>query len=232
MLRRRTKVARQTSKPSLANRKARGSGHERLPEILAAAKTLFAERGVENVTTRDIARRVGISQAALFTYYQNKDEILVRVMEAAFGQLAQLLASIESEASDPIDWIRRLIRGYVAFGLRYPDEYRLAFMLIKARRKPAERDRPGLIQAIIYPLFERVARKVSEAVKAGSFRDDLGPPVLVAQTLWSAMHGLPALLIARPRPHFPWEDQNALIQALTELVLGGLLSKRGAATCT
>src|ERR1043166_1764335 len=93
---------------SLAHRKARGSGHERLAEILAAAKALFVEDGVENVTTRKIAARVGISQTALFTYYRNKDEILARLMQDAFGELSRALAEIGSEAVDAEDWLRRL----------------------------------------------------------------------------------------------------------------------------
>src|SRR3546814_13542846 len=43
-------------------RKPRGQGHERVEEILAAAKALYAEGGYEFTTTRRIAERVGVSQ--------------------------------------------------------------------------------------------------------------------------------------------------------------------------
>ena len=52
----------------MENRKARGSGHERREEILRAARELFLEHGVEGVSTRQIAARVGISQTALYVY--------------------------------------------------------------------------------------------------------------------------------------------------------------------
>ena len=57
---------------SLDNRKARGSGHERVGEILEAARELFLQHGVEGVSTRQIATRVVISQTALYVYFKNK----------------------------------------------------------------------------------------------------------------------------------------------------------------
>ena len=56
-------------------------------------------------------------------------------------------------------------------------------------------------------------------------RIDLGSPMLVAQALWASMHGLVAALIARPRPHFPWEDVDALVQAQTNMLLDGMLAR-------
>ena len=211
---------------SLAHRKARGSGHERLPEILAAARTLFAELGVENVTTKQIAARVGISQAALFGYYRNKDEIFARLMQDAFADLAATLDEIDREAADAVDWLRRLVDGYVAFGLARPDEYRLALMVIKRRPRSDEATVPsGNVLAIAHPLFQRLERKIAEAMAGGLLRQDLGAPALVAQALWASIHGLTALLVARPRPHFPWDDLRALIIAQTEMLLRGMLSQ-------
>jgi AcrR family transcriptional regulator len=212
---------------SLANRKPRGGGHERLGEILAAAKALFAEQGVENVTTREIAARVGISQAALFTYYRNKDEILTRLMEAAFSDLARKLDSIEHSSSDPREWLRQLIAGYLEFGLENPDEYRVAFLLVKKRRRTSGQldEQPGIIQTVGLPVFRQLEFKIAQAMTDGTLRKSLGPPALVAQALWASIHGLTSLLIVRPRPHFPWADIDVLIRTETEMLLGGLLER-------
>ncbi|GGF19858.1 hypothetical protein GCM10011611_27300 [Aliidongia dinghuensis] len=207
---------------SLANRKARGSGHERLGEILVAAKALFLEQGVENVTTRRIAERVGISQAALFTYYKTKDDILGQLMLNAFQELARAIAEVDRTAADTLDWLRRGIAGYIAFGLQHPDEYRLAFMVMK-QHKNAPDDEPGEGHRVGFPVFLQLERRVADAMAEGLVRRDLGPSMLVTQALWASIHGLVAILIARPRPHFPWEDHDALIKVQTELLLTGLL---------
>jgi AcrR family transcriptional regulator len=211
---------------SLANRKARGSGHERLGEILAAARELFLEHGFENVSTRKIAERVGISQTALFAYYKTKDDILSRLIRDAFEELDRAIAEVDRTATDHRDWLQRGIAGYIAFGLSHPDEYRLAFMVIKAYRKPynvEQHEQTSEGTRVGVPIFLRLVEKVDEAMKAGVIRTDLGSPMLVAQALWASMHGLVAGLIARPRPHFPWEEQNSLIKVQTNMLLDGML---------
>jgi AcrR family transcriptional regulator len=134
---------------SLDNRKARGSGHERPEEILAAARELFLEHGIENVSTRQIATRVGISQTALYVYFRNKEMMLDSLVEAAFRKLGTALACVEAKCSDAIDYLRAAIPEYIRFGFENPDEYRLAFLLRDARRKasqlPEEKRRIGLV---------------------------------------------------------------------------------------
>ncbi|MEU4313025.1 TetR family transcriptional regulator [Nocardia sp. NPDC024068] len=48
--------------------------------ILSAAQELFAERGYERATVRDIATRAGVNQALLFRYFGNKDELFRATM--------------------------------------------------------------------------------------------------------------------------------------------------------
>jgi AcrR family transcriptional regulator len=213
---------------SLANRKARGSGHERLAEILAAARALFLEHGFENVSTRKIAERVGISQTALFAYYKTKDDILNALIREAFAELDRATAEVDRTAAGPEDRLRRGVAGYVAFGLSHPDEYRLAFMVIKPYRKPhnvEQPEAPGEGARVGVPIFLRLVERVGEAMEAGVLRRDLGSPMLVAQALWASMHGLVAALIARPRPDFPWEDMEDLVRVQTEMLLSGMLSR-------
>lgn len=214
---------------SIANRKPRGSGHERLEEILAAAKALFVEHGFENVSTQRIAERVGISKAALFSYYNTKDEILSQLIRDALTELDRILTQIDRSAPDTVAWLRKFITGYITFGLKYPDEYRLAFMIIKPDRKTADAQQPrpvGEATRAGVAMFRRVEDRVRDAISEGVIRGDLGPATVVAQVLWTSVHGVVALLIARPRPHFPWAGRDSLIKAQVSLLLGGLLVNR------
>jgi AcrR family transcriptional regulator len=229
MPRKKTTTPERTYTISLANRKARGSGHERLGEILAAARGLFLEHGFENVSTRKIAQQVGISQTALFAYYKTKDDILSALIREAFDELDSAIAEVDQLAKAPQDWLQRGITGYIAFGLSHPDEYRLAFMVIKAYRKPYNAEptqEPGEGTRVGVPIFLRLVEKVAEAMQTGIVRSDLGSPMLVAQALWASMHGLVAALIARPQPHFPWEGVDDLIRVQTSILLDGLLTRR------
>jgi AcrR family transcriptional regulator len=213
---------------SLANRKPRGTGHERFGEILAAAKELFLEHGVENASTRRIAERVGISQTALFSYYKTKDDILSQLIRDALQELGKAMAEVDGAAADTTDWFRRCIAGYIGFGLNHPDEYRLAFMVLKPYRRPYNTSRieeePAEGYHVGILVFLQLEKRVDQAIREGVIRGDLGSSMIVAQALWASIHGLVAILIARPRPHFPWEDRDALIRVQTDILLNGMLA--------
>ncbi|MFQ5847677.1 MAG: TetR/AcrR family transcriptional regulator [Candidatus Methylomirabilales bacterium] len=60
----------------------RVSGLERKRQIIDAAATLFSQRGFRGTTTREIAETVGVSEAALFRYYANKDALYRAIIDA------------------------------------------------------------------------------------------------------------------------------------------------------
>jgi AcrR family transcriptional regulator len=212
---------------SLDNRKARGSGHERPEEILAAARELFLEHGIENVSTRQIATRVGISQTALYVYFRDKEMMLDSLVEVAFRKLGTTLACVEAKCSDPIDYLRAAIPEYIRFGFENPDEYRLAFLLRDARRKasrlPEEKRRIGL------EVFEAMETRIAEGFASGALRSPSGSAHGSAQALWAAIHGLVALLLAYPE--FGWVPLDELIAIHTDMLLHGLIDQRHKSAC-
>ncbi len=207
---------------SLDNRKARGSGHERPEEILAAARALFLEHGVESVTTRQIATRVGISQTALYVYFKNKEEMLDRLVEAAFLKLRAALKKIEANCADPVDYLRAVIPEYIRFGLDNPDEYRLAFLLRDGRRKTAQRLEEGHEAPIELQVFADMERQVVAGLASGALRSADGSGRGTAQALWATIHGLVALRLAYP--DFGWLPAPELISVQADMLLHGLIA--------
>ncbi|QIS04685.1 TetR family transcriptional regulator [Nocardia brasiliensis] len=91
--------------------------------ILNAAQELFAERGYERATVRDIAARAEVNQALLFRYFGNKDELFRaaladrerRVLEqgSAEGLLARVLARVLEAEGAPArgNWLQAALRS-------------------------------------------------------------------------------------------------------------------------
>ncbi len=200
------------------NRKARGSGHERLGEILAASRALFLEHGVAGVTTRQIALRVGISHAALYFHFKNKEEILERLVAAAFDKLGVTIRAIDAHHGNALGFLRALIPAYIRFGIENPEEYRLAFVLSRTKTKTkAERDADvGLA------VFEVLVKRMSAGVAEGTLALGGISALEAAQVLWASLHGLVALVPAYP--DFGWAPMDALIAAQTDMLLTGLVA--------
>ena len=204
---------------SLENRKARGSGHERPEEILGAARALFLEHGVENVTTRQIAARVGISQTALYVYFKSKEEMLDRLVDAALRKLGAALDAVDVRCSDPVDFLRSNFREYIKFGLEHPDEYRLVFMLRDGRRKARAQAHPH--NPIGDALFNALKARIEQGITSGKLRC-LKTGQGAAQSVWAAIHGLVALRLAYP--DFDWIPVDELIDAHVDMLLHGIVT--------
>jgi AcrR family transcriptional regulator len=69
-------------------------GKERVRVILAAALELFKERGMEEVTTNDIAERAHVPIGSLYRYYPNKDTIVVALTELVTEDLSRIFTEI------------------------------------------------------------------------------------------------------------------------------------------
>ncbi len=204
---------------SLENRKARGSGHERPAEILEAARELFLEHGIEKVSTRQIASRVGMSQTALYVYFNSKEEMYEALVDAAFTKLNAAFERLKTP-DDPLTTLRLAIGGYIRFGLNNPDEYRIAFLLRDARRMAAQRSGEHR-HTIGMQVFSMLEKLISDCIAGGVIGDDGDQGRATAKVVWAAVHGVVALLLAYP--DFGWEPTDTLIARHTEMLLNGLV---------
>ena len=216
-------VKRQTPKSyvvSLENRKARGSGHERADEILCAARELFLEHGIENVTTRQIAARVGISQTALYVYFHSKEDILDRLSLDAFATLNAALGALKDKGLCGGEYFRQSAREYIRFGLEHPDAYRLMFIM-RARRRdsllPSGHPERGSVRGKV---FDRLQEKIADGVARGELRD-FPDPRAAAQSVWAALHGLVSLFLCGGKPN--WAAVEPLVDLHVDIILNGLL---------
>jgi AcrR family transcriptional regulator len=181
----------------------RARSGERREEILAVATRLFTQHGRAHVTTRQIAKAVGISQPSLYAHFRSADEIgellCIRALEELHGRFAQVLA----EPGSAMERLNRLGRAYVDFGLEQSDAYRIAFMVEEGHKvDDASHAHPGLEAGL--RAFGALRQVVVEL--RGCDDEDTAA---CAQSIWASIHGLVSLLLARP--HFPWVEQQRLI---------------------
>lgn len=85
----------------------------RRDEIIAAAIDLFYNYGYQKASIRDICRNVGITQAALYYHFRNKEELLYTIIEKFSNNLYFLLKSCFSESRDPVEKLKNAIMQHV-----------------------------------------------------------------------------------------------------------------------
>ena len=140
--------------------------------VRASARRLFAEKGFESTTTRDIAQGAGVNSASVSYYFGGKDklavdifgEVLRRSADYRMARLADLkqAAAAAGERLDIVEIVRSFVGGY--FRNDVPGEgVLLATLLIKNRLAPTdwtaeiiERELDGMARAYIDAIQQAV----------------------------------------------------------------------------
>ncbi|MEO0395304.1 MAG: TetR/AcrR family transcriptional regulator [Cyanobacteria bacterium P01_A01_bin.137] len=163
----------------------------------------------ETLSMREVARRAGVSNAAPYRHFADKDALLAAVAEKGFRLLtAALKAGLDSVADDPVRSLQASGVAYVKFAIAYPAYYRVMFSALQ----PGEPTCPELNDA-----GDEAFSVLVGAITQGQTADKLKPgdPPQLAWVAWSLVHGLAMLVIER---QLPLTDE-ASITAFAELAV-------------
>jgi AcrR family transcriptional regulator len=204
----------------------RGYHHGNLKEALVrAALELIAEKGPAGFTFADAARWAGVSPAAPYRHYRDRDALLADVAKRGFDEFAAALAKAWHDGRpDPMSAFDRLGKAYLDFARAEPAYYSAMF----EAGVPIDAD-PELREA-----GERafgVLRGAAEKLVALMPAQGRPPALMVALHIWSMTHGIASLFgrgdaARRALPMAPEE----LLEAAVLVYLRGLGLAKGAAT--
>jgi AcrR family transcriptional regulator len=159
-------------------------------EILTVASKLFADRGYEAVTLREIAKEIGYTHAVIYQHFPDKWHILAELSRETIGLLVQNFDAIAAQHLSPKERLFATSRGLIQFCTAHPQQFRNVFF------GPENRNgvRAGqYIDDIGKPLFERFVQLFFDVAK------DEGLPgkndIVVAHTWWYAIFGLATLMV-------------------------------------
>jgi AcrR family transcriptional regulator len=194
--------------------------------IMDAARELFAREGYDGVSMRKVAEKIEYSPTAIYVHFADKESLFHELCHQDFARLAQVFHEEarrrRAKPADPVERLRQTGLGYVQFGTRYPNHYRLMFMTPHPRMRPAKGDKviKGNPEMDAYT-FLKVG--VQAAIDAGVFRRGLQDAELISQTLWAALHGVISLEIAKRKDRWvQWRSLKKRAELMLDAVMRGL----------
>lgn len=160
--------------------------------LCAAAERLFAERGPDAVTMRQLASELGVSPMTPYRYFQDKNDILAAVRANGFNRFAEALEQARAAGANPRAKGAAVGEAYVNFALEHPHTYKLMFDL----NQPDEGEYPELVEA------GRRARETMSAYVKDLIADGVmaGDPEQIGLMFWAACHGAVVLELAGKLP--------------------------------
>ena len=163
---------------AISERRERERAH-RHQLIITAARELAETEGWEAVTTRRLADRVEYSQPVLYSHFNGKDAIVSAVALDGFGELAAHLRRARQAAPGPGPALRAVCRAYLEFARERPALYQAMFIL------PTQLTFAG---AETPPQLRAGFDEFVHCFRPGDERREL-----VAEVVWSALHGIAVL---------------------------------------
>ena len=153
---------------------------------LKAAREAIAEHGLEQLSLREVARRLGVSHQAPYKHFPSRDHLLAEVIRQCFEDFAASLDARDPQPT-PDDDLQCLGTRYLAFALANPLEYRLMF----GTPWPEPAEEVGLVRDALHAF--NILRQDLRAVH-GEGPDQQAQVDLDAMMIWSGMHGLASIL--------------------------------------
>lgn len=102
--------------------------HGNLAEALIAATIqVIEERGAEQLSLREVAKRAGVSPGAPFRHFESKTQLLTAVAEQAMERLAKAVEQAQDPRgdADPLDQLERIGQGYLDWASANPTHFQI-----------------------------------------------------------------------------------------------------------
>ena len=219
---RRSKVRRQLRK---VRRKRRYHHGDLRRAMIDAALRLVETEGAEALTLRAAARLAGVSQAAPYRHFTNKEALLAAVAEEGFRALGAAMRGTATESRSPasgmaerdraLERMRALGLGYVGFAVSHPAHFRVMF-----GREVADRSVYPALHEAAAKTFRALVEAIAGCQRAGLVRS--GEPEELALTAWASVHGISSLLVAGQRAGALNKPPAELAKIVTRNLLLGL----------
>src|SRR5579862_678456 len=185
--------------------------------LIQAGLELLAEGGAQALDLRKVARRAGVSHAAPYRHFADKQALIAAINEEGFHRLAERIQATLREASDePFEQVLGVALAYVGFAKEYPWLMREMFSGLAIEREAF---------ADLQAASKAVYRLYIDVIRYGQERGQIteGDPAALAGVLWSVLHGLAMLIIEqqmRPYADGP-EGAERVTRYTIEVLYGG-----------
>jgi AcrR family transcriptional regulator len=181
--------------------------------LVAGALTLVEQGGAEAVSLRDLAQSLGVSRAAPYRHFEDRDALLAAVAARGFEDLNVEYEAALATSGNGAAKLRATGRAFFGFATRRPGLYRLMFQSDLLNRTPPP--------AVLIPPADRSYRLLWRAIEAAFPEADEKEVKVRAVLMFSTSHGFLALDQAGRFKPFMYEPMTH--EEMVEAVMGSAL---------
>ncbi len=159
--------------------------------LLKVASEMIKENGINELSLRKLAARVGVSRTAPYHHFKDKNALLCGIAENGFQQLNQInKLGFEQTNLSKHGHFTRFIHDYIQFASNNPELYELMFGRTIWKNESSTKE----LRDSAYPCFQFQVKMTEEWQKQGllNINDNA---LRASQVLWGMVHGIAKLFI-------------------------------------
>jgi len=157
--------------------------------LVVAATEMIADKGIESLSLRKLAEKVGVSRTAAYHYFEDKNDLLCAIAANGFKRWQDSLNQLNSELLPERDKFEQYILGYITFATNNPEEYELMFGRCIWKQSKCTQE----LQDISHTTFQHQVEMITHWQTINLVNGD--NPLRVAQIIWGTLHGISKLFI-------------------------------------
>lgn len=184
--------------------------------IIDAARRLLREGGIQAVSMRNVADKVGCTAGALYRYFPDKQNLLLYVWEDDMRYLAEYVRGAVDQTDDPIEKIRQTFLGYLRYWEQNPESFSNLFAPVTAAFDRSST--PDMFPATGSTALYFDMRDLLEGLLKGK-KTAPQDPDLAMQCLLCTVHGCMAMRVSAS--HFPWFKLQDIARVAIDSTLAG-----------
>ncbi len=193
--------------------------HGNLKQVLIdTAVEIISEMGAKELSLRKIAQKAGVSHAAPYRHFKDKNAILSSVAKQGFSlMLERTQKNIAKSPGDELDHFAIIGLSYIEFAIDYPSHYRVMFGTRMENSYFKDEFKPKSI-----PVFKLLRDTIMDCQEKGLLKD--GDLNQMAMAAWSIVHGFAMLRIDHHIPDKKLNEKrlNALKRSVVMTLYQGL----------
>ncbi|HEV7276827.1 MAG TPA: TetR/AcrR family transcriptional regulator [Devosiaceae bacterium] len=142
-------------------------------QLLSAARTAFAEGGLEGARVDDIARRAGTNKQLVYHYFGSKDGLYAAVLEQVYHEIRELEVKLNLEAFPAEEAMRKLVEFSFDYLAENPDFVRI--LADENAHGGRHLQASATVEEMNRPIIELISRTLERGMEEGIFRRGLDP---------------------------------------------------------
>lgn len=171
--------------------------------LIKAGVKILAKEGVSGLSLRKVAKQAGVSHAAPYSHFEDKQALIAAISTEGFKQLFKQIETARSmHLEDPSTLLKETARAYIQFALNEPDRFKLMFSSVIEKEKAY----PDFVAAS-QNNFRQLVEVVELCQQAGMLKP--GESSLMAVSVWGSVHGLIMLILEGQIPHTVLDEHTA-----------------------